>query len=112
MEPEHYAALLQSLRTIFANAVARHGGEIARIDGDGALCVFGYPESHEDTGRRATEAAIDIHVAVDALPAPRAGAHHVRLHSGIHAGLVLLREGDMHADASKCWAIRPMLPRV
>jgi class 3 adenylate cyclase/tetratricopeptide (TPR) repeat protein len=95
MEPEHYAALLQSLRTIFADAVARHGGEIARIDGDGALCVFGYPESHEDTGRRATEAAIDIHVAVDALPAPRAGAHRIRLHSGIHAGLVLLREGDM-----------------
>lgn len=95
MEPEHYAVLLQSLRSIFVNVVARHGGEIARIDGDGALCVFGYPDSHEDAGRRATEAAIDIHAAVDALPAPVAAAGDIRLHSGIHAGLVLLREGDM-----------------
>lgn len=95
MEPEHYAALLQLLRTIFADVVARHGGEIARIDGDGALCLFGYPDSHEDAGRRATEAAIDIHAAVDALSASRVGADPIRLHSGIHAGLVLLREGDM-----------------
>jgi len=94
MEPEQYAALLQSLRDIVSTAVTRHGGEIARIDGDGALCIFGYPSSHEDAGRRATEAALDIHTEVDALPMVGTG-NDVRLHSGIHAGLVLLREGDM-----------------
>ena len=95
MEPEHYAALLQSLRDILTGVIARHGGEIARIDGDGALCIFGYPDSHEDAGRRSTEAAIDIHAAVDALGRDIPGMGEVRLHSGIHAGLVLLREGDM-----------------
>jgi class 3 adenylate cyclase/tetratricopeptide (TPR) repeat protein len=96
MEPELYADLIQRLRDMLTETVARHGGEIARIDGDGAICIFGYPESHEDAGRRASEAAIDIHAGAAALDRDFAGRGvPIRLHSGIHAGVVLLREGDI-----------------
>jgi class 3 adenylate cyclase/tetratricopeptide (TPR) repeat protein len=91
LEPEHYAELLSQLRQHTTTIIARHGGEVVRVDGDGALCIFGYPLTHEDAGRRATEAALDLHTAVTEL----AGETAVSLHSGIHAGVVLLRSGDL-----------------
>ncbi|HEU0099224.1 MAG TPA: AAA family ATPase [Allosphingosinicella sp.] len=95
IEPETYADLLQHLREMLTETIARHGGEIVRIDGDGALCIFGYPESHEDAGRRASEAAIDLHATAAALDRTFAIGGPIRLHSGIHAGVVLVREGDI-----------------
>jgi class 3 adenylate cyclase/tetratricopeptide (TPR) repeat protein len=96
MEPEDYADLLQQLRDIFELIVPRHGGEIVRIDGDGVLCVFGYPVSHEDSSRRAVEAAIDLHNAVSHLDqAYAAPALPIQLHTGIHSGIVLVRSGDL-----------------
>lgn len=96
MEPELYAELLQHLRIMLEETVAFHGGEIVRIDGDGAVCIFGYPTSHEDAGRRATEAAIDLRAGAAGLNRqfPARGST-ISLHSGIHAGVVLLREGDI-----------------
>jgi class 3 adenylate cyclase/tetratricopeptide (TPR) repeat protein len=91
LEPEHYAELLSHLRVHITTIIARHGGEVVRVDGDGALCIFGFPLAHEDAGRRATEAALDLHTAVAEL----AGETRVSLHSGIHAGVVLLRSGDL-----------------
>ena len=76
MEPELYADLLQQLRDLIGVIVPRHGGEIVRVDGDGALCIFGYPDPHEDAGRRATEAALDLHAAAASLSASYASADH------------------------------------
>src|SRR3546814_10989422 len=39
MEPETFSALLERLRERAAEVVARHGGEIVRIDGDGIVCI-------------------------------------------------------------------------
>ncbi|MEQ1687226.1 MAG: AAA family ATPase [Sphingopyxis sp.] len=96
MEPEQYAELLSHLRGLTQSIITRHGGQIARIDGDGALCLFGYPDAYEDAGRRATEAALDLHDAVANLHGNFGLAQQaLRLHSGIHAGVVLLRSGDI-----------------
>ncbi len=97
LEPEIYAELLELVRGMFERIVARHGGEIVRIDGDGAVLLFGLDAEHEDAGRRATEAALDLHDAVSTLDRPFAGllSNPVRLHSGIHSGVVLLRMGDV-----------------
>jgi class 3 adenylate cyclase/tetratricopeptide (TPR) repeat protein len=96
MEPEDYADLLQALRDLCERIIPRHGGEIARIDGDGVLAIFGYPIAHEDAGRRATEAALDLHDAVSALDSGYASPDvRIRLHTGIHAGTVLVRAGDL-----------------
>lgn len=95
-EPEFYDDLIERLRETQIEIVARHGGEIARFEGDGIICIFGYPQCHEDAGRRATETAIDFHAAAAALDCDFAsGSRPIRLHSGIHAGVVLLSDGDI-----------------
>ncbi|MBI3372628.1 MAG: AAA family ATPase [Betaproteobacteria bacterium] len=97
MEPEHYAELLKALRNEYHEIIPRHGGQIASIQGDGVLAIFGYPEAGEDDGRRATEAALELHAAVSRLAvqglAPSSGS--LALHSGIHGGLVYLAQGDL-----------------
>ena len=99
IEAEHYAELISKLREIWHQAATKHGGRVIRTQGDGALVVFGYPLSGEDDGRRAAEAALDIHEWVrqlrhDYLPP----AHSpLRMHSGIHAGTLLLTEGDIES---------------
>ncbi|MFY7866326.1 adenylate/guanylate cyclase domain-containing protein [Roseateles sp.] len=99
METEHYAAMLTELRALYQSVVPRHGGTVVRIQGDGMLAIFGYPELREDDGRRATEAALELHERVSALQPPSGAAqwphgHALNLHSGIHAGLVLIEDGD------------------
>jgi len=95
LEPEQFAEILEQIRIISQRAISTHGGEIIRVDGDGMLCIFGYPENYEDAGRRATEAALDVHTAMAAL-APTLGiSRPLNLHSGIHSGMVLLRSGDI-----------------
>ncbi|MFM9976990.1 MAG: ATP-binding protein [Sphingomonadaceae bacterium] len=96
MEPEDYADLLQQVRTLAEQIIPRHGGAIVRIDGDGMLCVFGLAAEHDDAARRATEAAIDLHGAADALDQALGSRESlIRLHSGIHSGIVLLSPGDV-----------------
>jgi len=95
MDPEEYRELLAAVRAIYREVIATHGGVIAQFMGDGMLALFGYPEPGEDDGRRAVEAALDLHDQVHRLgDEMRWGGTPLRLHSGIHAGLVLLIEGD------------------
>ena len=97
LEAEHYAAMLGALRTLCREIVPRHGGRIARLQGDGMLAIFGYPEPREDDGRRAIEAALDLHRAIGQVEVPgsvvKAGT--LGLHSGVHAGLVFVSDGDV-----------------
>lgn len=89
--------VMNELRTIWQRVVNKFGGQLIRSQGDGALIVFGYPYSTEDDGRRAAEAALEIHADVENIrPAflPRKFIP-LRMHSGIHAGTVLLSSGDI-----------------
>lgn len=95
MEAEDYAAMLENLRALCRETIPRHGGHIARMQGDGVLALFGYPEPREDDGRRATEAALELHAAVSALPTRGPDGSPLTLHSGIHSGLVLISSGDV-----------------
>lgn len=95
MEAEDFAAMRGRLRLLCRTVVARHGGDIARIQSDGVLAIFGY-EGVQDDGRRAAEAALDLHRSIGRI-APR-GAHPLtetlKLHSGIHAGFCFVQRGD------------------
>ncbi len=96
LEAEEYAELLERFRGFARDVIPRHGGSVARMQGDGMLALFGHSEAREDEGRRATEAALELHEAVSGLRAGSgASATSLQLHSGIHAGLVLLIEGDI-----------------
>ncbi len=97
MEAEDFSTLLATLRLHSREIVAKHGGRIARIQSDGVLAIFGYPEASEDDGRRATEAAIELHAVMAQLTVEVSTGlrESLALHSGIHAGLVFLTEGDV-----------------
>lgn len=96
LEHEEYKGLQDLVRELARAIIPRHGGSIARQQGDGLLAVFGHPEAREDEGRRATEAALELHDAVTQLrPGGGARGTILQMHSGIHAGLVLLNEGHI-----------------
>ena len=97
VDAEHLADILAVLQDICRTVVKRHGGHVARLQGDGALAVFGYPTPSEDDGRRAAEAALEIHALIsqiesEAIPFELSP---LQMHSGIHSGLVLVSPGDI-----------------
>ena len=97
MEAEDYAEMLAAWRVLCREIVPRHGGHIARIQGDGVLAFFGWPDAGEDDGRRATEAALELHAAVRQAArgagwSARGLTEPLTLHSGIHAGQVFVGE--------------------
>ena len=98
MEAEPFADVVGIVLGICRQEVERLHGMVVRLQGDGMLAAFGLPEAAEDDGRRACDAALAIHVAVRGL-APvelRDGTRHrLQVHSGVHAGLVLVSEGSI-----------------
>lgn len=91
MESEEYAELLVELRGAYDEVLTKYGGMIFRVVGDGLLACFGYQVSREDDARRAVEAALELH---DLVKRRRWLGLMLKLHSGIHAGLVLVEPGD------------------
>lgn len=95
LEVEEMSTLLDRFRVMADEIVPRHGGVIASFQGDGFMALFGHDRSHENDARRAAEAALDLHAAVEGLTVRRGnGWQPVQLHTGIHGGLVLLVDGD------------------
>jgi class 3 adenylate cyclase/tetratricopeptide (TPR) repeat protein len=95
-EPEIFRELVDTLGEAVEDIVRHHGGQIVRKDGDGFVILFGHVTSHDDAGRRATEAALDIQQAAATFGAT-GGLPDVRLRlrTVIHSGLVLLLPGDI-----------------
>jgi len=59
--PELVVALLNRFFAIVVGATDEHGGWVNKFDGDGALCVFGAPLTHEDAAGAALAAARELH---------------------------------------------------
>ncbi len=95
-DPEDADELRGSIVQIAQRVVAAHGGAANQFVGDGILAVFGFPTPDEHSVRRAIDAAIELHAAVTALTltAPSLRGLAVRVHSGVHSGLVFLRQGN------------------
>lgn len=96
MDAEAYAELLEAVRTLSAPIIGEHGGLIAQIYGDGILSVFGAQEASASDVTHALETAISLHAAIRAFTPPAdCPTPELRLHSGVHTGLVVLRDGDL-----------------
>jgi len=97
LEPEVFRELLLQLRRIWQQVSARHQGRLVLAQGDGALIAFGLDGAGEDDGRRATETALDIHAEVARLQPEGLAADQLPLqvHSGIHAGTLLVSPGSL-----------------
>ena len=66
------------------------------LHGDGVMAMFGFPEPSEYDGRRAAEAALELHEVIRVMRSSPTSSilPPLRLHTGIHSGLVLVIEND------------------
>lgn len=97
LEAEVLAALIDDFRRLCEHEVSARGGTLSQLQGDAVLAVFGHPHPSEDDGRQAVEAALAIHAGMRDIEAAFAGhdTGPLRVHSGVHAGLTLVGEGDL-----------------
>jgi class 3 adenylate cyclase/tetratricopeptide (TPR) repeat protein len=96
LEAEVLAALIADFRRLCEHEIGARNGTVSQLQGDAILAVFGHPCPSEDDGRVAVEAALAIHAGMRVIEAAYAehGAGPLRVHSGVHAGLTLVRDGD------------------
>lgn len=97
LEAEDFALLLSRFRALCRQVLGEHGGQVARLQGDGLLAVFGYPDAAEDAPWRAIQAAVALCNATPALDLsdlPPLG-QPLQVHCGVHAGRVLVAGGDL-----------------
>jgi adenylate cyclase len=90
---------LKSLHTIIDETVERHGGVTLNYMGDGAMIVFGLPETRAGDADRAMDASIDLIGSIqswlDSLAPEERHARGVRI--GAHYGpVVVSRLGGEH----------------
>lgn len=95
-DPEDSAYVVRTVKSIAKEVITRFGGSVNQFHGDGVLAIFGYPSPQEDDVQRATEAALELHGAVEELDLSDylPDGFELHMHSGIESGLVLIRQGD------------------
>ncbi|MFO7716870.1 AAA family ATPase [Desulfosarcina sp.] len=94
LDPEEVRDISSLLFAEIAKIIAGYQGFIEKFIGDAVLAIFGLPAVHEDDPIRAVSAAIEIHRKVKSIRPRLQGRidHPLRMHSGIHTGLVVSGE--------------------
>ena len=90
LDPEDMRAVLRSYQNSVTGEVARVGGHVAKLMGDGVLAYFGWPHAGEDDAELAVRAGLAIARAVGELRAPDDMPLAARV--GIATGLVVVGE--------------------
>jgi class 3 adenylate cyclase/predicted ATPase len=95
IDAEDLREIVADYRDAASGAVSRHEGTVAQFYGDGILVYFGYPVAHEDDGRRAVQAALEILDAVAKLNTRLRTERPVSLavRIGVHTGVAIV--GDV-----------------
>lgn len=95
-DPEEVADLRERLMEMASEVVAKHKGTVNQFVGDGIQAVFGFPEADEDEVRHAISAALELGERARALEETAAlpADFRLRMHSGVHSGLVFASSGD------------------
>ncbi len=108
LEPETYRWAVGQFKRVCRDAVAAHGGHVARVTGDGLLVFFGYPAAHEDDARRAVRAGLDVTAAVRRLSeqVAREIGESLSVRVAVHRGLLYLDvdEGEIYGLAANVTA--------
>jgi class 3 adenylate cyclase len=89
LDPEEMNSLIRSYQNTVTGEVARFGGQVAKLMGDGVLCYFGWPRTHEDDAERAVRAGLAVMRAIGDLQVP-SGSLSAR--ASIATGLVVVGE--------------------
>jgi TolB-like protein len=85
------SALKSRRRDILNPLVARHGGRLFKVTGDGVLVEFA-------SAVNAVRCAVDLQQSFAAANADLANERHVVLRIGIHIGDIMVEGGDLYGD--------------
>ena len=88
LDPEDLRELIRRYHDACAVVIARYGGHLAKLLGDGVLAHFGHPQAHEDDAERAVRTGLELVGAVAGLAAP--GGPALRARIGIATGPVVV----------------------
>jgi class 3 adenylate cyclase/tetratricopeptide (TPR) repeat protein len=88
LDPEDLHNLLGDYRKVCSDAVKRHDGHFAQVQGDGVVLYFGFPRAHEDDARRALRCGLDI--LVDMRTLNRSAVRPLAVRLGAHTGRVVV----------------------
>ena len=90
-DPEEWRKIMQRFFSILTDAVERFEGTVDKFTGDGIMAVFGAPIAHEDHGRRACYAALQIleDVGEYAAELRRAEGLNFSVRIGVNSGEVV-----------------------
>jgi class 3 adenylate cyclase/tetratricopeptide (TPR) repeat protein len=96
MDPESVRAVMQRYYALVREVVEARGGRVVKFIGDGAMAVFGVPETHEDDALRALDAALAVHEAFAALAGDveRDRGVAISLRVGVNTGEVVVGVDD------------------
>jgi adenylate cyclase len=86
MDPAHLSVFVSAFRRRVMRAAQAHGGMIDKFMGDGALLIFGVPESKPDDAQRAIQCAWEILRLVTHWNTKRRFDPPVRVGIGLHTG--------------------------
>jgi class 3 adenylate cyclase/tetratricopeptide (TPR) repeat protein len=94
IDPEELREIVLAYQAAAGAVVERYEGHVAQYLGDGLLVYFGFPRAHEDDGRRAVHAGLEMAVAVADLgkKLPQLAGHELAVRVGIHTGEVVAGE--------------------
>src|SRR4051812_47398474 len=95
-DPEEVAAFMERIEREATRLVHEHDGIVNQFVGDEIVALFGVPTAHEDDAQRAVSSALELHRCVRQLGRELEAklSHALRLHTGIHSGLVLAKLQD------------------
>ena len=96
LDPEEMRNVLHAYQDAVIGEIARLGGHLAKLMGDGVLAYFGWPRADEDDPERAVHAGLTIVQAVRRLSTPFGEPLAARV--GIATGLVIV--GDLIGEGA------------
>ncbi len=98
--PEEVERVVRRIEESAAEIVSRHGGVINQFRADELVMLFGVPATHEDDGRRAVRAALELHGRVREVSreTERLAGQVLFLHTGIDAGQVVAQPAEGRAS--------------
>lgn len=99
LDPEEMREILRDYQNAVTGEIARMGGHVAKLMGDGVLAYFGWPIAREDAAERAVRSGMALTLAVAALGAPAGQKLAARV--GIATGLVVVGELVGKAEAQE-----------
>jgi class 3 adenylate cyclase/tetratricopeptide (TPR) repeat protein len=96
LDPEALRGVLTRFASGIEEVAAAHGGRAGDLMGDGLMCVFGVPTTHEDDALRAVRAAAEMAEVVERLNEALRVELGVELavRIGVNTGEVLASEGS------------------